>query len=71
MRRSMRVLSRVAIWRAVATERDATRLARSQMDPVAADLHALLAFPSLRLLDGRDRVEMRAASVRHQHEPIS
>jgi hypothetical protein len=47
----VRVLARVPIRRAVAAERDATRLARAQMHPAAADLHTLFAFPSLRLLD--------------------
>jgi hypothetical protein len=55
----------VSIWRAIATECDAACLARAQMHPVAADLHALFAFTSLRLLYRRDRVEMRAASVGH------
>lgn len=41
----------VLIWRAVATQGHAASLARPQMDPVAADLHALCALTLLRLLD--------------------
>ena len=55
----------MSIWRAVATERDAARLARPQMNPIAADLHAFLAFAALRLLDGFNRVQMSTASVNH------
>ena len=61
----VRVFAGVRVRRAVRAERDATRLARSQMHPLAADPHALFAFTALRLLDGFDRVEMRAASVGH------
>ena len=53
------------VRRAVATERHTTCLARPQMHPVAADLHTLRAFAVLRLFNGRDRIEMRAASVGH------
>jgi len=35
------------------------------MDPIITDLDAFFAFPAMRLLDGIDLVEMRAASVRH------
>ena len=51
MLRGMRVFAGVTVRRAVTTERDATRLARSQMHPVAADLDAFFAFAALRLLD--------------------
>ena len=50
---------------AVAAEGHATCLARPEMNPVRADLHAFLAFAVLRLFNGRDRIEMRAASVGH------
>jgi len=47
----VRVFSGVTIWRAVAAERNAARLTGAQMNPVRPDLHALLAFPALRLFD--------------------
>ncbi len=40
----MRVLARMVVWRAIAAERDSTRLAGPQMNPVCADLHAFFAF---------------------------
>lgn len=61
----MRVFGGVTIWRAIAAERRAARLAGSQMNPVCTNLHAVRAFAALRLFDRLDRVEMRAASVRH------
>ncbi len=51
MRGFVRVFAGVTIWRAVAAERHAARLAGAQMDPGTADLHAFLAFAALRLLD--------------------
>jgi hypothetical protein len=65
MLRGAGVFACMTVRRAVATERHATRLARAQVNPVAADLHALFAFPALRLLDGFNRVQMRTASVNH------
>jgi len=61
----VRVFSGVTVRRAITAERLAARLAGAQMDPVCADLHAFLAFAPLRLFNGRDRVKMRAASIRH------
>src|SRR5438874_1833220 len=46
-----RVFARVPVRRAVAAERDATRLARAQVNPATANLHAFFAFAALRLLD--------------------
>ena len=60
-----RVFAGVLIWRAVTAERDATCLARPQMDPGAADLHALFAFATLRLFDGFDCIQVRTASGTH------
>jgi len=40
-------------------------LARAQMYPACPNLYAFFAFAPLRLFNGRDRVEMRAPSVRH------
>ena len=65
MLRGAGVFAGMPVRRAVATERDATRLAGPQMHPLRADLHAFFAFAALRLLDGRNHVEMSAASVRH------
>jgi hypothetical protein len=61
----VRVLAGVLIWGAVATKRNATRLARAQMNPARTDLHAFFTFAALRLLDRFNRVEMRTASVGH------
>src|SRR5205823_4438242 len=47
MLRRVRVFAGVPIWRAVTAERDATRLARSQMNPVCTDLYAFFAFAAL------------------------
>jgi hypothetical protein len=47
----VRVFAGVTIRRAVATERDATRLARAQVNPERADLHAFFAFTALRMFD--------------------
>ena len=55
----------VLIWGAVATKRNATRLARAQMNPARTDLHAFFTFATLRLPDRFNRVEMRTASVGH------
>ena len=57
----------VLIWRAVAAQRDSTRLARPQMHPIGTDLHAFFAFASLRLLDrfNRDRIQMRTTTDIH------
>ena len=62
-----RVFAGVLIWRAVAAQRDSTRLACPQMNPVAADLYAFFAFATMRLLDrlNRDRIQMRTASRTH------
>ena len=65
MRGSVRVLAGVPIRRTIAAERDAALLARAQMYPGCANLHALFAFAALRLLDRLDRVKMRAASASH------
>ena len=61
----VRVFARVTIRRAVAAKRNATRLARAQMHPARADLHAFFAFTALRMFDVSDCVEMRTASIGH------
>jgi len=47
----MRMFAGMPVWRAITAKRDAALLARAQMDPRWADLHAFLAFATLRLLD--------------------
>jgi hypothetical protein len=47
----VRVFACVTIRRAVAAERNAALLARTQMNPVRPDLYAFGAFAALRLLD--------------------
>src|SRR5688572_24361881 len=55
-----RVLGRVAIRRAVAAERDAAFLARSQVHPSRADGDAFAADALVRLLDRVDGGDVRA-----------
>jgi hypothetical protein len=56
----VRVFARVLIRRAIATERHAALLTCPEMDPVRADLDALLTFLSLGRLDLGDRAQMSA-----------
>lgn len=62
-----RVFAGVLIWRAVAAQRDSTRLARPQMHPIGTDLYAFFAFATMRLLDrlDRNRIQMRTPSRIH------
>ena len=64
----VRVFAGVTVRRAVAAERDAAFLARSQMHPVCAGLHAFFAFAALRLFDRRDRVDV--GTGRHTSLPL-
>jgi hypothetical protein len=66
----VRMFAGVLIWGAVATKRNATRLARAQMNPTRTDLHAFFTFAALRLLDRFNRVEMRTASVGHNRTSV-
>ena len=61
MSTSVRVFAGVLIWRAVAAQRDSTRLARPEMHPIGTNLHAFFAFAPVRLLDrlNRNRIQMR------------
>ena len=61
----MRVLGGVTIRRVVTTQGRATRLTGAQVHPLCADLHALLAFPSLRVLDARNRLDVGTRFLRH------
>ena len=56
-----RVFAGVLIRRAVAAQRDSTRLARPEMHPIGSNLHAFFAFAPVRLLDrlNRNRIQMR------------
>jgi len=65
------VLPGVAARGVVATQRRSALLARSQMDPRGASFHALRAFTSLWVLDGRDRIDMCAVSVGYHPLPTS
>ena len=61
----MRVLGRVPIRRAVAAQRHAALLARAQMHPRGADLHALGALQTRWMFDVFDCVKMRTTTVIH------
>jgi hypothetical protein len=59
-----RVFTGMLIRRAVAAQRDSTRLARPEMHPIGTNLYAFFAFATMRLLDrlNRDRIQMRTSS---------
>jgi len=63
----VRVFAGVLIRRAVAAERESTRLARPEMHPIGTDLYAFFTFTALRLLDRLDcdRIQMSATSGIH------
>src|SRR5215831_10923488 len=61
-----RVLRGMTVRRVVTAVCTAAFLTGSQVHPSPADLHALLAFVPLRLLDGRDRRDVRAGFVGHE-----
>ena len=61
----VRVLCGVTIRRVITAQRRGARLTRPQMDPLCADLHALFAFPPLRMFDSLNRSYVRAAFLRH------
>ena len=61
----VRVFAGVAIRRTVATKSHAAFLAGPQVDPIAADLHALLAFKTVRPLDRFDSFDVGAFSGNH------
>ena len=65
MSTGVRVFAGVLIRRAVAAQRDSTRLARPEMHPIGTDLHAFFAFASLRLLNRFNRIQVRTASGVH------
>ena len=51
MAAGLRVAGRMVVGRAVATKRRPARLTGPQMDPLGTDLHTLLTFSALWLLD--------------------
>src|SRR5881398_202869 len=55
---------------AVAAQGGAALLARAQMDPLCADLHALGAFPALGVPHRGDRSEMGTAGVGHRRPHV-
>jgi hypothetical protein len=61
----VRVFTGMAIRRAITTKCHAALLARAQVNPLRADLHAFSAFAALRRFDRHDRIEMGTTSVRH------
>ena len=65
MPRRARVLRCVTVGRVVATMRAAALLTGTEMNPGCADLDALLAFPSFRVLDAGDSVNVDATLIGH------
>ena len=55
----------MTVGRAVAAQRGAALLARAQIDPLRAQLHALGALPAFGLPDRPNGDEMRAGTVGH------
>jgi len=55
------VFAGVLIRRAVAAQRDSTRLAGAEVHPIGTDLYAFFAFAAIWLLDrlNRNRIKMR------------
>jgi hypothetical protein len=62
----VRVFRRVAIRRVVTAQGSAARLARSQMHPTGAYLHALGALAPPCMLDSRNPSDMRARFISHR-----
>ena len=65
MLRSACVFSRVSIRRAVAAQRHAAGLTRSQVDPTSPDLYTLLTLTPLRKLDELNCFDMLANLFSH------
>ena len=67
MTAAVRMFAGVVIWRAVAAQRDSTRLTCPEMHPITTDLYAFLAFAAIRLFDrlNRNRIQMRTTSDIH------
>lgn len=67
MSTGVRMFAGVLIRRAVAAQRDSTRLARTEMHPIGTDLYAFFAFATMRLLErlNPDRIQMRTSSGTH------
>ena len=67
MARGMRVLGRVLVGRVIAAQRAAALLTRTEVDPLAADLDAVLTHVLVRPLDRRNRPNVRTGAGR-SHE---
>ena len=65
MPRRASVLRRVTVGRVVATMRTPALLTRTKMNPRSADLDALLAFTSFRVLDAGNRINVDAILIGH------
>ena len=65
MPRRARVLRRVSVGRVVATMRAAAFLTGAKMNPCAANLDALLAFPSLWVLDAGNGIDVDTTLIGH------
>ena len=60
-----RMLAGMAVWRAVTAQCSAAFLTCAEMNPACAGLDTLLALPAFRVLDVRNRAEMRTSCARH------
>jgi predicted transporter len=62
---AVRVFAGVLIWRAIAAERNSTRLTRPQVDPLRPDLYTLIALAAFCAFDVRNRFEVRTRGIIH------
>ena len=56
---------RVMVRGRITAQRDAARLTSAQVNPLSTDLHAVFTFLTLRMLNGRDRFDMRTDFISH------
>jgi hypothetical protein len=59
------VFAGVLVWRAIAAERNSTRLASPQVDPLRPDLYTLIALGAFCSFDVRNRFEVRTRGSIH------
>jgi hypothetical protein len=62
---AVRVFAGVLIWRAIAAERNSTRLTRPQVDPLRPDLYTLIALAAFCAFDAGNRFEVRTRGIIH------
>ena len=62
---TVRVFAGVLVWRAIAAERNSTRLARSKMNPLRPNLYTLIALAAFCVFDVRNRFEVRTRGIIH------